>query len=220
MYNKLRQKDIDALTNEKNNGTRKHNILDVLNNVNSIFDGLYFHYKDVPKEIIFERSIAERSKLRRERLAKIKKRTDHYQTPSSMCQKLKETEGAVNEFQVDSIKKVLSKLQRIIGYILKDDVFKIEENEKITDIVERILEFNNKIQSEQGVKELTPSQILGWLPISLAQLNAGNSSEKLINEIMQLLYSFYRSKRFLKKISIKVWLTLFKHGNNLYEHWK
>ena len=24
----------------------------------------------------------------------------------------------------------------------------------------------------------------------------------------------------LQKISIKVWLTLFKHGNNLYEHWK
>ena len=38
------------------------------------------------------------------------------------------------------------------------------------------------------------------LPISLAQLNAGNNSEKLKNEIRQLFYSLYRSKRFNKKI--------------------
>ena len=56
--------------------------------------------------------------------------------------------------------------------------------------------------------------MLRRLPISLAQLNAGNNSEKLKNEIRQLLYSSYRSKN----LSIKVWLTLFKHGNNLYEH--
>ena len=38
------------------------------------------------------------------------------------------------------------------------------------------------------------------LPITLAQLNAGNNSEKLKNEIMQLLYSLYRSKKLTKKI--------------------
>ena len=54
------------------------------------------------------------------------------------------------------------------------------------------------------------------LPISLAQLKAGNNSEKLKNEIRQLLYSLYRSK----KMSIIIWSTLFKNGNNLYEHWK
>ena len=63
---------------------------------------------------------------------------------------------------------------------------------KIIDIVERILEFNNKIQSLQGLKILTPSQMLSRLPISLAQLKAGNNSEKLKNEIRQLLYSLYR----------------------------
>ena len=40
--------------------------------------------------------------------------------------------------------------------------------------------------------------MLSRLPISLAQLNAGNNSEKLENEIRQLLYSLYRSKK-LKK---------------------
>ena len=66
----------------------------------------------------------------------------------------------------------------------------------------------------EGLNILTPNQMLSRLPISLAQLKAGNNSEKLKNEIRQLLYSVYRSQ----KISMKVWLTLFKHGNNLYEH--
>ena len=38
------------------------------------------------------------------------------------------------------------------------------------------------------------------LPISLAQLKAGNNSEKLKNEIRQLLYSLYRSKDLRKKL--------------------
>ena len=48
----------------------------------------------------------------------------------------------------------------------KDDVLKIEENEKIIDVVERILEINNKIKSEQSLKNLTPNQMLSRLPIS------------------------------------------------------
>ena len=106
----------------------------------------------------------------------------------------------MNEFRVESIKKVLSKLKRIIEYAPKDDSFKIEKNEKITDIVEKILEFNNKIQSGQGLNILTPSQMLSRLPISLAQLKAENDSEKLKNEISQLLYSLYRSKKLTKNI--------------------
>ena len=50
-------------------------------------------------------------------------------------------------------------------------------------------------QQEQGLKILTPDQMLDRLPISLAQLKAGNNSQKLINEIRQLLYSLYRSKK-------------------------
>ena len=34
--------------------------------------------------------------------------------------------------------------------------------------------------------------MLTRLPISLAQLNAGNNSEKLKNEIKKILYSLYR----------------------------
>ena len=40
--------------------------------------------------------------------------------------------------------------------------------------------------------------MLSRLPISLAQLKAGNNSEKLKKEIRQLLYSLHRSKRVKK----------------------
>ena len=55
-------------------------------------------------------------------------------------------------------------------------------------------------QQGKGLKILKPNQMLGRLPISLAQLNAGNNSKKLKNEIRQLLYSLYRSKKLTKNI--------------------
>ena len=68
----------------------------------------------------------------------------------------------------------------------------IESPDQVIDIVEEILAFNKKIQSGQGLKILTPDQMLSSLPITLAQLKARNNSEKLINEIRQLSYSLYR----------------------------
>ena len=54
-------------------------------------------------------------------------------------------------------------------------------------IVKRILKFNQLNQSGKGLKILTPN--LSSLLVSLAQLNAGNNSGKLKDEIRQLLYS-------------------------------
>ena len=55
-------------------------------------------------------------------------------------------------------------------------------------------------QQGKGLKILTPNQMLSRLPISLAQLKAGNNSEKLKNEIRQLLYSLCRSKKLTKQM--------------------
>ena len=66
--------------------------------------------------------------------------------------------------------------------------------------VEIILEFNQLSQTRKALKILTPNQMLSRLPISLAQLKAGNNSEKLKNEIRQLLYSLYRSKKLTKQL--------------------
>ena len=68
---------------------------------------------------------------------------------------------------------------------------------EIIEIVKKILEFNRQ-QEGQGLKILTPDQMFSKLPISLAQLNARNNSQKLKNEITQILYSLYRLKKTCK----------------------
>ena len=58
---------------------------------------------------------------------------------------------------------------------------------------------NEKTRSK-GIKNINPTTNLRRLSISLAQLKAGNNSEKLKNEIRQLLYSLYKSKKLCKTI--------------------
>ena len=75
-------------------------------------------------------------------------------------------------------------------------------------------------QRVQGLKILTPSQMRSKLPISLVQIKTEiTNSEKFKNEIRQLLFSLYRSEKWIKQ-SIMIWSILFENGNNLYEHWK
>ena len=64
------------------------------------------------------------------------------------------------------------------------------------------MKIEKKIQKQpgQGLKILTPDQMLDRLPITLAQLKARNNSEKLKNKIRQLLYSLYRSKKLTKQL--------------------
>ena len=47
-------------------------------------------------------------------------------------------------------------------------------------------------KKRQGLRILTPQQMLSRLQIYLAQLKAGNNSQKLKNEIRQLLFSLHR----------------------------
>ena len=87
---------------------------------------------------------------------------------------------------------------------LQEETKKMSENEKKNEkqkveIVEGILKFNKQKQSGQGLKILAPSQMLSRLPIFLAELKAGNNSEKLKIEIRQLLYSLHRSKNMTNK---------------------
>ena len=62
------------------------------------------------------------------------------------------------------------------------------------------MKFNEQKQSGKGFTILTPTQMLRRIPIALAQLKAVNNSEKLKNEIRQLLYSLYRSKNMTKQV--------------------
>ena len=122
------------------------------------------------------------------------------QSPSDMCKKLRDTEGNKNEDQVQAIKKMLDKMKKCIKRFSEDKKSIIKENEKIINMVERILHFNQLEQQASGLKILTPNQMLSRLPVSSAQLNARNNSEKLKNEIRELLYSLYRSKKPTKQL--------------------
>ena len=42
--------------------------------------------------------------------------------------------------------------------------------------------------------------MLKRLPIALAQIKAGNNSENLLNEIRQIVYSLYQSKKITEKV--------------------
>ena len=60
----------------------------------------------------------------------------------------------------------------------------------------------NVVSKAKGasLKILTNKQMLNRLPILLAQIQAGNNSNKLKNEARQILYSLYRSKELTKTV--------------------
>ena len=117
-----------------------------------------------------------------------------YGKPDEMLQDLFESKSKIDNYD----KLIL--IHRSFNYIV-DRAEKMPPNTnkqecvKILSIVGKILAFNEQNQRGQGLEILTPNQMLSRLPISLAQLKAGNNSEKLKNEIRQLLYSLYRSKK-------------------------
>ena len=97
---------------------------------------------------------------------------------------------------IDIIKSGLSDLKNEIEDMSEEEK-EIEKPSEIIDIVEKVLNLNKQNHQGHGLKVLTPDQMLSRLPISLAQLKAGNNSQKLKNEIMQLLHSLYRSKKLI-----------------------
>ena len=115
-----------------------------------------------------------------------------FQRPSDMLKVLyTANDKSENNKLVSMIKSGLDDLKSEIGDMSIEEK-EIEEPRKLVDIVERVREFNDVNQRGQGLKMVTPNQTISRLPITLAQLKAGNNSEKLKNKIKQLLYSLYR----------------------------
>ena len=102
----------------------------------------------------------------------------NYSSPDNMRSRLDNAKGEINKDQVYLIKNALTKFKNIVKNVPKNGRFKIEESEKIIDIVERILELNNENQLGEGLKILTPDQMPSRLQITLAQLKTGNNSQK------------------------------------------
>ena len=51
-----------------------------------------------------------------------------------------------------------------------------------------------------SLKILSPKQMLQTFPIALAQIKAADNSERLLNEIRQVVYLLYQSKQITKKV--------------------
>ena len=122
------------------------------------------------------------------------------QKPSLMYKVLRTlNDKEKNSNLVNMFNSGLKDLKEEIKKISKEEI-ENERPDEIVKVVEMILDFNKQNQEGKGLKILTPSQMLCRLPITLAQLKAGNNSEKLKNEIRQLLYSLYRSKNMTKQV--------------------
>ena len=97
-----------------------------------------------------------------------------------------------------------------VKYIVFGPTFSSEEKlSEIIDMAELETEESaeQRKQQGQGVKILTPKQLITRLSILLAQLQSRDNSQKLKNELRQLLYSLYRSQKLTK--------TIYKHLMNV-----
>ena len=57
-----------------------------------------------------------------------------------------------------------------------------------------------KATKVEGLKILSPKQMVQRLTITLTQVKAGDTSENLLNEIRKIIYFLYRAKEFTKKV--------------------
>ena len=101
----------------------------------------------------------------------------------------------INDMPKNEVKDMrLEALKNMIKYIINynqnlDDMLPLESKE---DAAQR--KGIRPITIGQGLKIMTPSQLTTRLPILLSQVKAGNNSQKLRNEIRQIIYSLYWSK--------------------------
>ena len=145
-------------------------------------------YKEnIAKKTKFEESIADRTILRKQILKEIarKEKTidnnlfkEHFEhsSPSNMYKNLNTTTDIEeNKTKVNKIKNNLADLMMKFKNNPTNNAKKVKNRNNMMEIVELILKFNQLDQEGDGLKILTPNQMLSRLPISLAQLKAGNN---------------------------------------------
>ena len=118
-----------------------------------------------------------------------------------LAKKLIRAKQAKNEQLVNDIDDKLIDLRNAI---IKNEIPENENPNKIVGIVEKILDFNKGKGRPSDlttcIKILTSTQMLQRLPIALAQVKAGNTSENILNGIRQIIYFLYREKEITKKV--------------------
>ena len=209
-YDKLKLKSLRYLINEENKGQVPY--FDKLANMEETkidYKSLYYRsgnrnrepsnfekfgtMAELFQEIKFEKIALEDTKLK---LAEFNHELNLLRNTTARKQIYKDKKGEV----LKSAESLL-KGQRLIYNGFMDNIFsrgeefstpkEVTPRDEIPDFGTEEM-FNDEETEGHRLKILTPKQILSRLPISLTQLEAGNNSEKLKNEIRQLLYSLYR----------------------------
>ena len=161
------------------------------NSVN--YNNLNFEYVGSTKSIRFYKYMDSE-----ELLNKMKNNKISYNDALNFLKELNEAkiEGK-NDKQKKKTKKKINNLENF--YKSREEVFNFFKD--YTKMV-----FDSKYKAKQDetkgtrLKILTSKQMLQRLPIALVQVKAGNNSASLLNEIRQIVYSLYQSKKITKKV--------------------
>ena len=94
-----------------------------------------------------------------------------------------------DEIKNQNLPALIEGVEEILIFLEKIDMAELESEEEA-----------EQRQRGQGLKIMIPSQLITRLPILLLQVKAGNNSNKLKNEMRQIIYSLYRSKNLSKII--------------------
>ena len=118
-------------------------------------------------------------------------RTEAYQNQfkSKLNEKTTGNPKPKSKDQLDTIKMFIAKEIKLSNY-------------KII-MLKLYLKLYIKQNREQDLKIFTPKQMLQRLPTALQQVKAGNNSENSLNEIRQIVYSLYQSKKLLAKYAMR-----------------
>ena len=120
-----------------------------------------------------------------------------YNTKKSR-RKTKKFKSEINEIVTGSKKSEDQKIQQILLKHFTNQEKKLSNYLMI--ILELYLKLNTEQYQEKRLKILSPKQMLQRFPIALAQVKAVNSSENLLNEIGQIIYSLFPEKEITKKV--------------------
>ena len=124
--------------------------------------------------------------------------------------KLAEAKKWSNKIQIEFRRNKKRKQQRKINrskrrviemlYKARNETVKLYDDYSLMVSEAKNKAINETKNEGKGLKILTPKQMLQRLPITLAQVKAGNNSESLLNEIRKIVYSLYQSKEITKKV--------------------
>ena len=160
-------------------------LFDIRNTIVSLFRNGFIKSLDYESTLKLElkpksvETVGERTKLRKQRLHEIAKNEKKinielfskffkYLGQSNLCETLNESINTQrNKIQTKLVKIALTNFREDIENMPNYNANKIEENNKTIDIVEHILYFNEENKKGEGLKILTPDQMLSRYPISI-----------------------------------------------------